>query len=72
MMFIWLTYKRSGENWVGSGVDFTSHVIGWVELAILVTCQCIAYRLAMNVSESILLINQLFQHSDFIQGEFLP
>ncbi len=70
LLFLWLLYKRSAEEGLGSGIDFTSHVIRWVELALVIVTQCGAYRLATNVPESILLINQLFQHSNYINGKF--
>ncbi len=69
LLFIWLLYKRSQEDGLGTGSDITCHVIGWVELALVTACQCIAYRLATNVSESILLVNQLFQHSNYVHGK---
>lgn len=71
LLFLWLIYKRLGEDGIGTGIDLTSHAIGWVELSVIIACQCAAYRLATHVSESILLVNQLFQHSDFIHGKII-
>lgn len=65
---IYLVLQRYDPEGVGTGLNYASHVLGWVELSTIITVMVLGFRLSLNIPATVYLINQMFLYSNQIQG----
>lgn len=71
VMAISLILKSYSEEGIGTGLNFASYILGWVETLTVLSIWFLGYRLAINVPETVYLINQLFGYSNHVEGSHL-
>lgn len=53
---------------IGTGINFASHIPGWVESLTVLTVCFLGHILSVNVLKTVFLINQMFGDRNYIKG----